>query len=324
MRTSTGRWAALGAAFLLFSGLVAPGDSGAGPGLIRQVSEHFTFESHPKDGPYLEPITEQAERLWSRITQDIGFNDIGISSDRKIGVVIAFTQQEFNQFQPDGHPLPDWAVGVAYPAEYRMVLRSPRLVPGHSEDLLQVFTHELTHLVLAHLFGEHSIPRWLNEGLSMYESYEWRPSQDILMGRYVLSGRLIPLRQLTRSFQSGAFEVRQAYLQSYSLVNHMISSYGPKPFHRLIRRLSQGERFNQAAEQALGVSVRELEEQWIRHLKLRYNWLPLLTSSAFLWLLITVGVVWAYAHRKRRQRRVLEQWAEEEAIIYGPDPEDRP
>ena len=194
----------------------------------------------------------------------------------------------------------------------------------HRENLVQIFTHELTHLILAHRFGEHPIPRWLNEGLSMYESYEWRPSQDVLMGRYVLTGRLIPLRELTRAFQADAFGARQAYLQSYSLVNHIISDYGREAFHQLIRRLSRGEPFAQGVERALGISPEELEARWIRHLKLRYNWLPFLTSSGLLWLLITLGVIFAYAHRKRRARKILDQWAEEEAIAYGPDRKDWP
>lgn len=293
------RLAALPMAFLL---------SGPAAGQALQSSQRFAFEAHPQDSLYLEAIRREADRLWTQITEDIGARPPG-----KITVLIAFSEEEFNRFQPENRPLPQWAVGVAYPARNAMVLRSPRLVPGHEEDLVEVFTHELTHLVLAERFGDHAVPRWLNEGLAMYEAYEWRPAQDVQMGKYVLSDQLIPLEELTQAFSRDAYGVRQAYLQSYSLVNHILSEYGRPAFHGLIERLSRGEAFEQAAPVALGVSLEELEAEWRRHLRFRYNLIPFLTSSTLLWVLITLVLTATYVQRKRRARKVLAQWAEEEA-----------
>jgi hypothetical protein len=272
-------------------------------------SHHFSFRFHKQDQPYMNQVMGESEGLYEKIIQDIGS-----APTKPIGVVMAFTEEEFNRFQPEGHPLPQWAVGVAYPELNLMVIRSPRLVAGNQEDPIKTFTHELSHLILATEFGGRPIPRWLNEGLAMYESYEWHPSQDLLMARAVLSGQLIPLGELIQAFGGEGFEVRQAYLESYSLVNYLISTYGRGDFHRFVRQLARGQSFEQALQETFLLSPQTFEAQWKRHLKFRFNWIPFLTSTALLWFLISFSLFGVYLIRKRKTRRILQEWKREEEL----------
>jgi hypothetical protein len=296
-----------GMAFFLLMTQCAHSTASDVPYVITRSDSHFIFRYHPQDFPYIKPIMKKAEMLWTEIT-----HDIGTVPTQPITVIMAFTEMDFNQFQPGSHPFPDWVQGVAYPNQNLMVIRSPRLLPGYQKDTVQVFTHELTHLILAHKFKDQPIPRWLNEGLAMYESYEWHPSQDILMGKYVLSRRLIPLNELTRAFSAPFSEVQQAYLQSYSLVNYMISKHGLEAFHHLLTLLSHGESFDLAIQQVFNLSPEEFETQWKKYLRLRYNWIPLLTSSGLFWLLISLLLIASFLYRRRRNKRILEKWSEEE------------
>jgi len=255
----------------------------------------------------MNPIIARAEALYEKITQDIGF-----APTELIGVTMAFTEAEFNQFQQEGDRLPQWAVGVAYPALNLMVIRSPRLVAGTQENPLKTFIHELSHLILASQFGRHPIPRWLNEGLAMYEAYEWHPSQDLLMARAVLSGQLISLDKLTKAFGGEGFEIHQAYFQSYSLVNYLISTYGRQDFHSFVLRLSRGQPFEQALQETFPLSPQSFETKWKRHLRLRFNWIPILTSTAVLWFLIASSLFGIYLIRKRKNRRILRKWSRED------------
>ena len=126
----------------------------------------------------------------------------------------------------------------------------------------------------------HPIPRWLNEGLATYEAYEWNPSQDLLMARAVFSGPLLSLDQLTRAFGGESFDVQLAYLQSYSLVNYLISTYGREDFHSFVLRLARGQHFEQALQQTFHLSPQSFEDGWKRYLSLRFNWIPILTSTS--------------------------------------------
>src|ERR1700674_4840528 len=93
--------------------------------VIQISSRHFFFKFHKQDQFYMDRIIARAEVLHEEITQDIGF-----VPTEPIGVIMAFTKEEFNQFQPEGAGLPQWAGGVAYPELNLMVIRSPRLIAG--------------------------------------------------------------------------------------------------------------------------------------------------------------------------------------------------
>jgi hypothetical protein len=278
------------------------------PSAIQVNSPHFYFKFHKSDRLYIDRIIDRAETLYEKVTQDIG-----LVPEEPIGVIMAFTEEEFNQFQSEDAGLPDWAVGVAYPELNLMVIRSPRLIAaGSIANPLETFTHELTHLILGKQFGEHPIPRWLNEGLAMYEAYEWNPSQYLLMARAVLSGRVLSLDRLTRSFVGESFEVELAYLQSYSLVNYLISTYGREKFRAFVLRLARGQSFEEALNQTFQLSPQSFEAGWKRHLKVRFNWIPILTSTTVLWFLISISFFGIYFVRKRKNRRILQQWRRQE------------
>ena len=268
----------------------------------------FVFRFQEKETTYMKKIMGQSVDLFQKITKDIGFKPI-----IPVVVIMASTQKAFNQFQPPNHPLPSWAIGVAYPSRNLMVIRSPRLLKGVQENTLTTFTHELTHLILAAGFKKQPIPRWLNEGMAMYASYEWRPSQDMVMGRAVLSGNLIPLDELTQAFGGKQHRVQLAYYQSYSLIHYLISNYGNQQFQELIRLLSLGQSFEDALQDSLLISSQTLEAEWKRYLKFRFNWIPLLTSTGVLWAFISLSLIGVYFVRKRRTKRILERWALEEA-----------
>ena len=146
----------------------------------------------------------------------------------------------------------------------------------------------------------------------MYEAYEWRPSQDLFMARAVLSGHLISLGQLTQAFGGESFEVQQAYLQSYSLVQYIISTYGREDFHSFVLRLARGQSFEQALEETFLLSPPTFEAQWKGHLRLRFTWIPILTSAGLLWFLISSSLFGIYIIRKRKNRRILLEWSREE------------
>jgi len=277
------------------------------PSATQVSSRHFFFKFHKQDQLYMDRIIGRAEALHGEITRDIGY-----VPTEPIGVIMAFTKEEFNQFQPEGAELPEWAVGVAYPELNLMVIRSPRLIMGSLANPLETFTHELSHLILGKQFGKHPIPRWLNEGFAMYEAYEWNPSQDLLMARAVFAGRLLSLDQLTRAFGGESFEVQPAYLQSYSLVNYLISTYGREEFHSFVQRLARGQPFEQALQETFLLSPQSFEAGWKRYLRLRFNWIPILTSTTALWFLISSSLFGIYFIRKRKNRRILQRWRREE------------
>jgi len=56
----------------------------------------------------------------------------------------------------------------------------------------------------------------------------------------------------------------------------------------------------------------EAEAQWRRASLIRYRWLPVLTASSTLWILITLLSIVVGGYRRAQQRRLRERWEREE------------
>jgi hypothetical protein len=120
------------------------------------------------------------------------------------------------------------------------------------------------------------------------------------------------LDRLPQAFDGEDVSIRQAYFQSYSLVNYLISTYGGEDFHAFVRRLARGQSFEQALRETFLLSPQSFETAWKRHLRLRFNWIPILTSTAVLWFFISSSLIGIYLIRKRKNRRILGEWSREE------------
>jgi hypothetical protein len=252
----------------------------------------------------LEPL---ADRAWARLTSDLGGAPAG-----PITVVLAPDDPTFNQFQPPGAPLPEWATGVAYPRTLTMVIRAYHVSGSPRQDIGTIFVHELTHLVLGARFGDRLVPRWLHEGLAMYEAGEWRFEHEWDLVWAVLGNDIPQLDALTGSFPASAAEARIAYLLSEALVGHMIATYGRNAFSAFVDQLAEGQSLEHAVIRAFGVSQSRFEERWRAHLDRRYAWIPLITSSSAVWVVMMAVAFVAYVARKRRNRRIVTAWEEEE------------
>jgi len=63
--------------------------------------------------------------------------------------------------------------------------------------------------------------------------------------------------------------------------------------------------------------MRHLERRWKAVLKKRYSWIPIVTSFFSLWFLASLLFLLGYWLKRRRAKRMLAQWREEEAL-HGP------
>ena len=121
-----------------------------------------------------------------------------------------------------------------------------------------VIPHELTHLVFDTAVHNpyHFPPRWLNEGLAVYESegYPVRlprpPSTDAAR-----QSTLIPLAGLAGQFPTSEERFRLAYGESVSAVDFFVRTYGQDALVKLISSYADGRTDDEAFTAAIGVDV---------------------------------------------------------------------
>lgn len=134
-------------------------------------------------------------------------------------------------------------------------------------DLQATVAHEITHIVLEHRtqnsFG--GLPAWLHEGLAttVEATIAERFPYDDIMTRVVAQDEFVSLRGITGSFPAAGQAALNAYAQSNSLVGYIIETWGQEGVARLLAAYAGGVSDNEAVQEALGVSLDELDRAWL-------------------------------------------------------------
>jgi hypothetical protein len=92
----------------------------------------------------------------------------------------------------------------------------------------------------------------------------------------------------------------------------MIRLHGKQRFRDFVIALGKGYRFGHASRNILGEDFHTLEQNWHRHLRRRYTWVPLLTSTGTLWFLASLVFLAAYVRKKLGARAKVAEWSREE------------
>lgn len=189
-----------------------------------------------------------------------------------------------------GRVAPDWNPKCSiflYPTsqDYSRATAAPASSPGHSssvcdggrvvsrqidvhcEDnaamLSAVLPHETTHVVLVGNFGDHVVPRWVDEGIAVLTE----PHEKVLRYLVKLPGlyrnrQLLEIRQLVQmdNYPDDAF-----YAESASLVEYLTKEKGPETFTEFVRDGLQNG-YDSALQRHYGYqSFAELEQHWLHY-----------------------------------------------------------
>jgi len=222
---------------------------------------------------------------------------------------------------PEGSDLamvPPWVSGYAYGEEGVIVLlpaRAPSYPDSSLEDLLR---HEVAHVLVARAAGGRPLPRWFHEGLAMIAGLSWGLDDRSQLTLTLVGDSQVSLERLEREFRGGQGDVRGAYAMAGAFANDLLRRYGDDAAARILAGVSRGLSFEDAFRSATGASLAEAERAFWRRQTLWYRWVPLLTSSVTLWLLITLLAVWAMGKRRARDAALRRRWEEEEERRLAP------
>ena len=202
--------------------------------------------------------------------------------------------------------------GVAHAEDGVIVLRTPgqlsnpRLYEG-------VVRHELLHVLLARNTSLSHLPRWLNEGIAMHLSGEYRWNSSLLVARMYLSDRLYTYDDLIMNFSTvrGERPFGNLYAQSLSMTAYLYDRLGDEAFWQLIYALRDSD-FQTALHECARMSPDDLWEAWRRSLW-KVAVISAVMSGFGLFDFMALLVIVAYFRKRRHNRKVLDRWEQEEA-----------
>lgn len=157
-----------------------------------------------------------------------------------------------------------------------------QLQPSNWESVLW---HEFAHVVTLNL-TRNKMPRWLSEGISVYEERQanpaWGERMDPTYRSMVLGGELTPIGDLSAAFLApkSAAHVMFAYYESSMVVEYIIEEFGFEALSAILSDLAEGVLINDAIERhtvplaELDAAFQDYIEQQARELAPDVDWSP--------------------------------------------------
>jgi len=163
------------------------------------------------------------------------------------------------------------ALGVCFGRVVTM--DSPRARPPGEFQWEATLWHELAHVVTLQM-SKQRVPRWLTEGISVYEETlakrEWGRGMDVQYASMMNTGETLKLKDLNSAFTDPK-TVSLAYFQASLFVEHLVSRFGDEGLHKLLRAYGEGLEAEAALKSALATDFDQLQTSFDAAMEQRFG-----------------------------------------------------
>jgi len=156
-----------------------------------------------------------------------------------------------------------------------VAIDSPSARPRGSFNWASTLWHELAHSVTLGMTG-HRVPRWLTEGISVYEERRARPGwgDDVTLDFVVAfeRGKLLGIAELNDGFvrPEGPEQVARSYYQASLVVELIERDHGFEAVRQLLRGYRERRGTEELFASALGSSLDAFDERFSAYVRERF------------------------------------------------------
>jgi len=225
-------------------------------------STHFQVRMEPREAEvYGADVLALLERAHATLTKKYGM-PLGEKT-----VVEIFPDQKDFAIRTFGLPGGAGYLGVCFGRV--ITANSPASRPGSPSNWQAVLWHEFTHVVTLTL-TKNKMPRWLSEGISVFEERQQRGSWgEHMTPRYramILGDDLTPVSKLSAAFLSPKTPVHLqfAYYESSLVVEWFVQRWGLEKVRALLADLARGVAINDALA-ARFAPIEKLDAEFAEH-----------------------------------------------------------
>jgi tetratricopeptide (TPR) repeat protein len=192
---------------------------------------------------YGSQVLDLLERARSNLCAKYGFEV------KRPTFVEIFPQQKDFAVRTFGMPGNPGYLGVCFGS--LITANGPLANPGHPVNWHSVLWHEFCHVVTLQI-TRNEMPRWLSEGISVYEEAQFDPTWGQRMNpRYremVMAGELAPVSKLSAAFLAPPtpMHLQFAYYESSLVVEFIVQRFGLDQLKAILTDLGSGKEINEA------------------------------------------------------------------------------
>ncbi len=228
------------------------------------ASEHFNVRMDPREAEvYGQEVLTLLERAHATLTKKYGL------PLRDKTIVEIFPDQKDFAIRTFGLPGGSGYLGVCFGRV--ITANSPASRPNSPNSWEAVLWHEFCHVVTLTL-TKNKMPRWLSEGISVYEERQSQKSWgEQMKPRYrmmILGEDLTPVSQLSGAFlrPKTAAHLGFAYYESSLVVEWLVERWGLDKMKKVLADLARGVEIN-AALATHFAPIEQLDNEFAEHAK---------------------------------------------------------
>jgi tetratricopeptide (TPR) repeat protein len=154
-----------------------------------------------------------------------------------------------------------------------VTMDSPKARPPGEFSWQATLWHEIAHVITLQMSNQR-VPRWLTEGISVYEESqarpEWGRDMEVPFAAALEQGKALKLTDLNAGFTSPE-TIAIAYFQASLLVDHIVKTYGDEKLRALVRSYGEGLEGDEALTKTLGTSMGALQGSFDQALDARFS-----------------------------------------------------
>ncbi|MGC3967398.1 MAG: tetratricopeptide repeat protein [Pirellulales bacterium] len=214
------------------------------------TTPHFKLHMERREAAvYGVRVLELLERACTTLGKKYGW-----MPQRPVTVEILTRQQDF-AIRTFGLPGGDGILGVCF--GYVITANSPAALAGNNTNWEATLWHEYCHVVTLEK-TRHRIPRWLSEGISVYEERQankaWGDRLDRDLRKMILAGELTPVSKLNEAFRrpKSGEHFNLAYYEASLAVEYLVESLGQGTLQRVLDDVGAGMPINESLERRTG------------------------------------------------------------------------
>jgi tetratricopeptide (TPR) repeat protein len=214
-----------------------------------------------------EPMLRLAHQALAQLSKQYGFTPKGPI------LIEAFPKHDDFAVRTLGLPGMMGALGVCFGKV--VTLDSPRArQPPGDFNWSETLWHELAHVITLQMSNQR-VPRWLTEGISVFEERrarpEWGRDGEFEFLNAMAKGELIKVAELNGGFMS-IRTINLAYHQSSVLVEHIIDQYGgDQALGKMLKAYGEGLDTEAVVRRALDTDLEGLQRSFDQYLDRKFG-----------------------------------------------------
>jgi tetratricopeptide (TPR) repeat protein len=143
-----------------------------------------------------------------------------------------------------------------------VTLDSPRARPPGQFNWQETLWHEMAHVITLQM-SSNRVPRWISEGMSVYEERrgrpEWGHETEIPFAQALDAGKLLKLRDINEGFSDPRM-ISLVYHQASLVMEYLFDTYGDAAVWRMLRAYGKGLETDAVFKEAFNASLDDVED----------------------------------------------------------------